>query len=372
MIRRAATYAFAASLALATTPAFACTGISLKAQDGAAIRARTLEFGFPLESNVLVVPAGNEFAATLPDGSKGMSYKAKYGFAGMNGMGSTYLIADGLNEQGLSIGLFYFPGDAKYAESTKENADKSLAPQDFGAWVLGNFATVDEVADAVKDIDMVDTPMPGFGSAEGQSLPVHFFVQDKTGKSIAVEPIDGKLKVTNAPLGVMTNTPPYDWQMTNLSNYVNLTPKDVGTEKLGPITIKQTGSGSGMLGLPGDFTPPSRFVRAALFSQNATPSETAQDAVFSAFHILNQFDLPKGSIIYGNPKLPPEITEWTSVNDLENLRYYVRTRQDQGIRMIDLKTALETAKGKISIINVQDSEQEVEDVSGDGKPASAN
>jgi len=372
MIRRAATYVFAASLVVATTPAFPCTGISLKAQDGAAIRGRTLEFGFPLKSNVLVVPAGNEFSATLPDGGKGIGYKAKYGFVGMNGLGSTYLIADGLNEQGLSIGLFYFPGDAKYAEPTAEMADKSLAPQDFGAWVLGNFSTVDQVKDAVKDIAMVDTPMPGFGSAEGQWLPVHFFVQDKTGKSIAVEPIDGKLKVTEAPLGVMTNSPSYDRQMTNLSNYVNLTAKDVGTQELGPMTVKQTGSGSGMLGLPGDFTPPSRFVRAAIFSQNATPTKTAQETVFSAFHILNQFDLPKGSIIYGSPKLPPEITEWTSVNDLENLRYYVRTRQDQGLRMVDLKGALERAMGKISIINVQASEQKVEDISGNGKPAPAD
>jgi penicillin V acylase-like amidase (Ntn superfamily) len=131
-------------------------------------------------------------------------------------------LLDGLNDQGLSIGLFNFPGYAKYAEATKENAAHSLAPQDFGMWVLGNFGTVDEVKRAVKDIVMVPTPFPGLGSPEGAVAPVHFFIQDKTGQSIAVEPVDGTLKVTDAPLGVMTNAPTYDWHMTNLDNYINL------------------------------------------------------------------------------------------------------------------------------------------------------
>ena len=82
MIRRAAIYTLAASLAFATSPVFACTSISLKATDGAAIRGRTLEFGFPLQSNVIVVPAGKEFTATLPDGGKGLTYKTRYGIVG--------------------------------------------------------------------------------------------------------------------------------------------------------------------------------------------------------------------------------------------------------------------------------------------------
>ena len=89
-------------------------------------------------------------------------------------------------------------------------------------------------------------------------------MQDKSGKSIAIEPRGGVLKVTDAPLGVMTNAPTYDWHMTNLDTYINLNTKDIGSEKLGAVTLSATGSGSGMLGLPGDFTPPSRFIRAAI------------------------------------------------------------------------------------------------------------
>ncbi len=164
-------------------------------------------------------------------------------------------------------------------------------------WVLGNFATGDEVKKAVEDIVMVATPMPGLGSAKGMPADVHFFVQDKTGKSIAIEPRCGVVKVTDAPLGVMTNAPTYDWHMTNLDNYIKLSPKDVDSAKLGPVTLESIGSGTGMLGLPGDFTPPSRFVRAAMFSQAEVPNANAEDAVFAAFHILNQFDIPRGSVV---------------------------------------------------------------------------
>lgn len=367
MIRRVSVAALIAVFTFATTPSFACTGISLDAEDGAMIRGRTLEFGFPLRSNVIVVPAGKEFSASLPDGGKGLSYRTRYGIVGANAFNAAVII-DGLNDQGLSIGLFYFPGYAKYAEATQENASHALAPQDFGMWVLGNFATVDEVTRAVKDIAMVGTPFPGLGSAKGMVADVHFFIRDKSGKSIAVEPVGGVLKVTDAALGVMTNAPTYDWHMTNLDNYINLSVKDLDSEKLGPVTLSATGSGSGLLGLPGDFTPPSRFVRASVYSQAAAPNATADDAVLSAFHILNQFDIPKGSVVNASVGgAADETTEWTSVADLENLRWYFRTFQDQSIRMVDLKEAVAAAKGEIATIDMESSTQPIANVSADVK-----
>ena len=363
MIRKAAVAALSDALVLATTPSFACTGISLKSGDGAAIRGRTLEFGFPMQSKVLVVPAGKEFSGTLPDGGKGLTYTSRYAFVGANALGLPAIL-DGVNDQGLSVGLFYFPGYAKYADVTDENKTRAIAPQEFGVWALANFASVDEVREAVKDIVIVPTPAPGLGSPQGAVAGAHFFLQDKSGKSLVVEPVDGMLKVHDAPLGVMTNAPTYDWHMTNLANYINLSPKDVEQEKLGGTTLSAFGSGSGMLGLPGDFTPPSRFVRAAMFSQAAVPNPTAEDAVLAAFHILNQFDIPKGSVInaaIGEPT--PEITEWTSVADLKNLRWYFRTAVDQSIRMVDLKEAVAAAKGEISTIDMESSTQPIENVS---------
>jgi choloylglycine hydrolase len=226
--------------------------------------------------------------------------------------------------------------------------------------VLANFASVDEVKEGVKDIVVVPTPAPGLGSAQGIVAGAHFFIQDRSGKSIAVEPIDGTLKVHDAPLGIMTNAPTYDWHMTNLRNYLNLSVKDVEEAKLGPVALTAFGSGSGLHGIPGDFTPPSRFVRAAIYGQSAAPNDTADDAVLSLFHILNQFDIPKGSVLSSAiGGTVQEITEWTSVADLKNLRWYFRTFGDQSIRMVDLKEAVAAAKGEMRTIEMEGTAQPI-------------
>ncbi|MGZ8400267.1 MAG: linear amide C-N hydrolase [Methyloceanibacter sp.] len=363
LIRKVLVAGLIAAFSFATTPSFACTGISLKAGDGAAIRGRTLEFGFPMQSKVLVVPAGQELSGTLPDGGKGLVYKSRYAFVGANALGLPAIL-DGINDQGLSVGLFFFPRYAKYAEVTDENKSRAIAPQEFGVWALANFATVDEVREAVKNIVVVPTPAPGLGSPQGAVAGAHFFLQDKSGKSLVVEPVDGTLKLHDAPLGVMTNAPTYDWHMTNLSNYINLSVKDIDRAKVGGVTVPAFGSGSGLLGLPGDFTPPSRFVRAVVYSQSAVPNQTANEAVLAAFHILNQFDIPKGVVMNSAVGEPiAEITEWTSVADLKNLRWYFRTVADQSIRVVDLKEALDAAKGEIATIEMETSTQPIANVS---------
>ena len=349
MIRKVATAALIAVFALATTPSLACTGISLNAKDGAMIRGRTLEFGFPLSSNVIVIPVGTEMRGTLPDGKQqGISYTTKYSMVGANAVGQPVVI-DGVNDQGVSIGLFYFPGFANYPQVTAANASQAMAPAEFSAWALGNFASVDELKAGLKNAVVVNTPMPGFGPS-----PSHYFVRDKSGKSIVIEPLGGTLKVFDAPLGVVTNAPAYDWHLTNLRNYINLRVTAVPPLNLDGLKLTQLGQGAGMHGLPGDFSPPSRFVRAVAFSQAAVAADTADDAVFKAFHILNQFDIPVGSVrdVTGG-KVENESTQWTSVADLTNLRWYFRTYGDQSIHMVDVKQAFDAAKGEIRIISME-------------------
>ena len=172
------------------------------------------------------------------------------------------------------------------------------------------------------------------------SPPAHYVVHDATGKSIAVEYTDGKLHIYDNPLGVMTNSPAFDWQMTNLRNYVNFSLTDLPPVKVGSVTLTPFGQGTGMLGLPGDFTPPSRFVRAVAFSQSVLPSQTGYEAILSAFHILNDFDIPKGSSRAAekdaNGNIIADYTLWTSASDLKAKRFYFRTNENSEIRMVDL------------------------------------
>jgi choloylglycine hydrolase len=267
---------------------------------------------------------------------------------GANALGED-IILDGMNDQGLSIGLLYFPGFAEYAKATPENADRAMAPHEFGNWVLGNFANVDEVKAGLGDVAIVPTPAPVLNQVQ----PLHYIVADSSGKSIVIEPVGGALKVYDDPLGVMTNAPGFDWHMTNLRNYVNLSVTGVPPIDLDGTELSQLGNGAGMHGLPGDFTPPSRFVRAVAFSQAEYPSDTAEDVVMSGFHLMNQFDIPYGSVREESGKEQlAELTQWTTVSDMKNLRFYFKTYGSQSIHMIDLAKAFAAAKGRIKQIEM--------------------
>jgi choloylglycine hydrolase len=357
MFRTLPITALAAAVAFAPV-AQACTGIQLVAKDGGVVAARTLEFGVDLQSNVLVIPVGTAMTGTLPNGGKGIQYTTKYGMAGANGEGLTAIL-DGINDQGLYVGLFYFPGSASYPGVTPETAGRAMAPWEYGAWLLGNFATVEEVKANFDKVVLAPVVLAALKQVPG----VHFNVHDRNGHAVAIEPTDNKLKLFDNPLGVMTNSPTFDWHMTNLRNYINLKPNDVGHIDIGKVKLGQFGAGSGMHGLPGDFTPPSRFVRAVAFSKAAPASDTAPQAILQAFHILNGFDIPLGSVRESDEGVTiPEYTTWTGASDLKNLRWYFKTYADQTIRSVDLKAALAAAGGKIRIIPMG-SQQPVSDVS---------
>jgi choloylglycine hydrolase len=322
-------------LSSAVPPAQACTGIRLTAQDGTVVHARTLEFGIDIHSDVLVVPRGYARTGTTPDGEEGLTWMTKYASVGLNGVGLPFLF-DGLNEKGLAAGTFYFPTSAGYMSYKAADAGKTMAIWEVGSWLLENFASVEEVKANIGKIVVPTVVFAGWGFAPEAHLVVH----DVSGKSIVIEYVGGKLNVYDNPLGVITNSPTFDWQMTNLRNYVNFSMTNVPPVKLGSMTLEPFGQGSGMLGLPGDFTPPSRFVRAVAFSHSVLPSKTGHDAILEAFHVLNQFDIPKGAArehekdAHGN--VLADYTLWTSASDLKTKRYYFRTYDNSQIRMLDL------------------------------------
>lgn len=312
----------------------ACTGLKLTAKDGSNVHGRTLEFGIVVDSSVAVVPRDYSYTASTPLGN-GMNYKTKYASVGTVCFDST-AIMDGMNEKGLSVGTFYFPGYAGYTPTTKENLSKSLSPIDFPNWILSQFATVEEVKEGIKNVVIAPTIVNGWGTT---SAPFHYAVYDKSGKAISIEPINGVLEVRDNPLGTYTNSPNFDWHMTSLRNYINLTPINVKPLDVKGLVLAPFGQGSGMVGLPGDFTPPSRFVRASIYAITAIPSENADQAVFQLFHILNQFDIPVGvARSKENGVTYSDFTQATVVHNPNDLKYYFRTYDDQSIRLASLSS----------------------------------
>jgi choloylglycine hydrolase len=333
--RASLTIAAAAVFALVAQQVSACTGIMLKMKDGAVVNGRTLEFGTPVQTSIAVIPHGHVFTGQTPNGD-GLKYTVKYGATGIVAFDNPRLL-DGINEAGLAAGSFYFPTFAEYAAVTPENQSKGLSPADFPNWLLTQFGSVDEVRKAVESGAVVVTPtvLEGWGPV---APPFHYVVYDKTGASLVIEPVGGKLKVHDNPLGTLTNSPSFDWHMTNLRNYIALNPRDVPPLKIDGDTFKALGQGNGMLGLPGDFTPASRFIRAAVFSATAIPADNAGKGIDQVFHILNNFDIPVGvsrDVVKGVTY--SDYTQLTVARDPQALRYFYKSYDDQTIRMVDLK-----------------------------------
>lgn len=310
----------------------ACTGIKLTAKDGAVVHGRTLEFGMKVNSSVAVIPRNIEFIGTTPNG-QGLKYKSKYGAVGSIAFDNP-AIMDGLNEKGLSVGTFYFPGFAGYADINKENQSKALSPIEFPHWILTQFATIDEVKNNLSNVVIAPTVNKEWGS---NPPPFHYIVYEKSGKALVIEPREGKLLAYDNPLGTFTNSPGFDWHMENLRNYINLTTINVKPLKVEGLTFSSFGQGSGMVGLPGDFTPPSRFVRAAIFSITAIPSANSNEGIGQVFHILNQFDIPVGvAREVENGIIHSDYTQVTCAHDPQALKYYFKTYDDQTIKFVDL------------------------------------
>ncbi len=334
------------------TNIFACTGILLKTTNNSCIYARTLEFGLDLKSKILFVPKNYNLVAISPDQKpQGLKWTSKYPVLGINAFDSENFV-DGVNSAGLAGGLFYFPDFAQYQDVTVENYSKSIPMWSLLTWILTSFKTTEEVKKELKKIYVSKTEFPGMG----ENPPAHLIVHDSYGKSIVIEYINGKLNIHDNPLGVITNSPGFDWHMTNLRNYINLSPINSKSKVLGGVTISQLGQGSGMLGLPGDFTPPSRFVRAVYFSQSAPKLKTELDAVYHAFRILNNFDIPLGSVIdKSGTSTTSEFTLWTSAIDMRNKIVYYRPHANFQLQKAELNKLNLSSKKSVTIsMDMQD------------------
>lgn len=320
---------------LATCPEMdACTGVSLTASDGSYVQARSIEWSHgTLESQYVIIPRGQQLQSYTPDGQPGMTFKARYGVVGLCVVQKEF-IAEGMNEEGLSAGLFYFPDYGGYDAYKPEEHDKTLLDMQVVQWILSQHRTVQEVIDHIRSQKIV-----GFADASGRPSTIHWRVGEPSGRQIVIEIIDGEVHIHENTVGVLTNAPGFDWHLTNLNNYINLQPGDARTQQLGQQNLRPIGGSSAMLGLPGDATPPSRFVRMAFFRATAPVQPDGPKTVELCFHLLNNFDIPVGIEIDRNETAHTmSATQWTAACDLSNRRIYYKTVYNNTIRCIDLKS----------------------------------
>jgi len=308
-----------------------CTHTKIVSADGVVVTGRTMEGAFEMDADLAFLPRGLSFVGLTPTGAAGHPWTNRYAYAGASAFAAPGVL-DGLNEKGLAAGAFFFPGCVGYQAMAPGDELKTLSQADVVDYLLGNCATADEAAEAIRDVLVASVEYPGAGA-----LPLHYPVVDASGSGIVIEHVDGELHVHDNPLGVCTNAPSFDWHLKNLHQYVHLDPTDAGPRTFEGYGAFGWGNGTGMLGLPGDFTPPSRFVRMAAFTDAAPQPKSASEAVDRVFHLLNHFDIPTGAVVgvvEGNSGA--ERTLYTAVRDQSNLRYYVSSEECRGLSVLDL------------------------------------
>ena len=284
---------------------------------------RTLDYEVSYGEEVVVTPRNYPFRFRHMG-----SLSSHYAIIGMATVaGDCPLYYDAVNEKGLGIAGLNFPGNADYkplAEGKDNVATFELIP-----WLLGQCATVGEARGLLERMNLADTP---FGPQFPVS-PLHWILTDLEG-AITVESVREGIRIYDNPVGILTNNPPFDYQMTNLTNYMSLSTEPPENHFSDRLELTPYSRGMGMLGMPGDLSSASRFVRAAFTKLHALSGETESESVSQFFHILGSVEQPRGCVHMGEGKY--EITIYTSCCNMERGIYYYTTYENSQITGIDM------------------------------------
>lgn len=238
------------------------------------------------------------------------------------------LFYDAVNEKGLCMAGLNFVGNARYFKN-KDGKD-NIAQYEFIPWILGKCASTDEAKELISKINITDTPF-------NEHMPVgqlHWIIADRN-SAITVESVSDGIKVYDNPLGVLTNNPPFDEQMFRLNDYMHLSPRQPKNTFSDKLELKAYSRGMGAIGLPGDLSSQSRFVRVAFVKANSVSGKGENESVSQFFHILGSVDQPRGCCEVDEGKY--EITIYTSCCNADKGIYYYTTYDNHRISAVDMR-----------------------------------
>lgn len=309
-----------------------CTNFAYPtAKDGTACVGRTMEFPNGIPWEIAVAASDLKGECTLVP--KGKTWQARYGVVGMSAFANPQWFVDGMNTAGLSGHLLYMPGHATYYAPKGDGSDIGIL--DLTAFVLGTCSTVAEAKAAAATCNVVDVqpkevPIP---------LPLHLILHDKDSSAVVEFHPEG-MRIMDNPVRVATNSPYFDWHLSNVANYLSLSPDNPAPIQINGASFAASSQGQGFRGLPGDGTSPSRFLRALTYVRFAPPPASAQDAELQSIRVLHNFDIVSGAVSEVSPVggVVPELTEWSTVSNLTGQRYLYNTFSDPQWFAIDLAT----------------------------------
>ena len=297
-----------------------CTAITYKTSDH--YFGRTLDLEYCYNERVTVTPRNYKF-----DFRQKLPMKKHYAIIGMATVIDDYpLYYDAVNEYGLAMAGLNFPGNAHYfpVYSNKDN----ITPFEFIPWILGQCKNLNEARELLEHINLCNI---NFNEAFPLS-PLHWMIADKD-RAIVVESMKEGLKIYDNPVGVMTNNPPFDYHMLHLCDYMNLTTVDP-INHFSKIDLKPYSRAMGAMGLPGDWSSASRFVRAAFVKLNGVSGDSEDESVGQFFHMLGFVQMQRGCVYMADGSA--DITQYTSCMNTDKGIYYYTTYENQCIQAVDM------------------------------------
>lgn len=315
-----------------------CTALTLSTKEGYHLFGRNMDLDDNFEQSVILVPRGFNYTNI----ATGEAVRTNYAILGMGTIMDKHpMFAEAFNEKGLACAGLNFEGYADWEEDLA--GDKiNIAPSDFILWIVSNFESIEQLRPVLADVWIVEkslneyTPIP----------TLHWIVTDKEGECLVIEKTEEGLRLFTNQVGVLTNSPTFDWHVTNLSRYLGLSTHQPKEIKWGEEQLKLLGVGAGAQGLPGDFLSTSRFVKAAFLRNNVKFGHDSQAAIVEFFRILNNVAMVRGSVVTGKQKY--DITQYTSCMCLEKGVYYYTTYNNLQINAIDMnKEDLDSSELKV-------------------------
>ncbi len=298
-----------------------CTAAVLQGRDF--YFGRNLDLDCSYHEEIVVTPRKYPFRFR-----RAREIASHYAMIGMAYVAEDYpLYYEAVNEAGLSMAGLNFPGNADY-KPLVEGAD-NISPFEFIPWILSQCATLDQAREKLERLNLVSIPFNG----ELPLATLHWIISGKEG-SLTVESVKEGLKVYDNPVGILTNNPPFEYHMTNLVNYMNLSAEKAQNRFSGQLPLEEYSRGMGAVGLPGDLSSASRFVRAAFTKLNSRCGDSEDECVSQFFHILGSVEQQRGCVHVGEGKY--EITVYSCCCNADRGIYYYKTYGNSRITAVDM------------------------------------
>ncbi len=298
-----------------------CTAVAHKTKDF--YFGRTLDYEIDFGEEIVVTPRKYPFKFRFMG-----NVENHYAIIGMAHISDNYpLYFDAINEKGLGMAGLNFVGNACYNNVVDEK--ENVAQFEFIPWILSQCSTISEVKEKLSNINITNTSFsPQFKCAE-----LHWIIADQN-QAITVEVMKDGIFVYDNPVGVLTNNPPFEQQMFNLNNYIGLSAKQPENLFAPNLNLNTYSRGMGAIGLPGDLSSASRFVRVSFVKSNSISSDMETESVGQFFHILGSVEQQKGCCEVSDGKY--EITQYTSCCNATKGIYYYTTYYNNQINAVDM------------------------------------